>query len=391
MIKLLYVKRRYMEHIVDKLLHSGTEGLWWDFKLKFHENIAALVHDIICMANIVHDGNRYIIFGISDSCEVLGLSQEEKSYSQADIINHLRKLAFSENNIPTVQLDFLTFRGVKISVLTIFNERLKPYYLTQEFRCNGKYIRAGVVYSRIKDTNTPLDSCANPSDVKAMWFERFGLDLSAPKRFSTILEDSGNWVYDGVNKAYYAIDPDFTIDIGEVESDGGNYWWQNVFFETPRQYKYYLKYKSAVIEELSVVHYYKENLKVPFPDIDSITYPDANDGFDADFYCELYYFQKGTLKYSFFKHLREIEISTITAKTLASPISSQIKPPIIRLPFFIISNDSERFKLQAEFKEKYKSFMLNRNELLQSRFPDGEYNRWDIERVFSEWVFEQLV
>ncbi|HDZ9463802.1 TPA: hypothetical protein RUZ96_003363 [Vibrio cholerae] len=132
-------------------------------------------------------------------------------------------------------------------------------------------------------------------------------------------------------------------------------------------------------------------MKIPFPDIEFITYPDADDGFDADFYCDLYYFQKGTLIYSLFKHLRETEITTITERTFASPISSQIKPPIIRLPFFIIGSDSERLQLQAEFKEKYKVFMLNRNELLQSRFPDGDYNRWDIERVFSEWVFAQLV
>lgn len=391
LIARLYDKWRYMEHIVKQLLQCGKEGLWWDFKLKHHENIAALVHDIICMANVIHDGNRYIIFGISDSLEVIGLSKEDKSYTQADIINHLRKLAFSEHNIPNIQLNSLTFNDVDIAVLTIFNERLKPYYLTQEFRFQNKLIRAGVVYSRVEDTNTPLDSCANPCDVKAMWSERFGLDLPAPKRFSTILEDSENWVYDGINKAYYAIDPDFTIDIGEVECEGGNYWWQNIPIEKTKQYTYYLKYKNAVIKDLLVVHYKKENLTIPFPDIEFITYPNANDGFDADFYCDLYYFQKNTLKYSLFKHLREIEISTVTEMTFTSPISSQIKPPIIRLPFFIIDSDSERLKLQAEFKERYKAFMLYRKEQLQSRFPDGDYNRWDIERMFSEWVFAQLM
>ncbi len=164
-----------MEHIVKQLLQCGKEGLWWDFKLKHHENIAALVHDIICVANVIHDGNRYIIFGISDSLEVIGLSKEDKSYTQADIINHLRKLTFSEHNIPNIQLNSLTFNDVDIVVLTIFNERLKPYYLTQEFRFQNKLIRAGVVYSRVEDTNTPLDSCANPCDVKAMCLK--GLDL----------------------------------------------------------------------------------------------------------------------------------------------------------------------------------------------------------------------
>ena len=371
-----------MDNLVNQLIAKGKEGLWWDFKLKFHENIAALVHDILCMANVIHDGDRYIVFGISDSLEIIGLSMTDKRYSQADIINHIRKLAFSEHNIPNIQLDIFEYDGIELATLTIFNERLKPYYLTQEFRCQKKVIRPGVIYSRTEDTNTPLDSCAIPADVKAMWSERFGLDISAPKRFSTILEDSSNWVYDGINKAYYTIDPDFTIEIGEVEHEGGNYWWQNVLVEKPNQYSYYLKYKNAVIEELPVVHFYNENLKIPFPGIEFITYPNSDDGLDADFYCDLYYFQTGTLAYSLFKHLREIETSKITEKTLSSPIESQIKAPIISLPFFI---------LERQVLSKYQEFMIKRPQLIEERFFGGDYSRWDIEKMFSEWVYDQLI
>jgi hypothetical protein len=60
-----------------------------------------------------------------------------------------------------------------------------------------------------------------------MWAERFGLDLPATKRFSLILEDTDNWNYNGINGAFYALDPDFTIDIGDTEFEGGQYWWQN--------------------------------------------------------------------------------------------------------------------------------------------------------------------
>ncbi|MFQ1761841.1 hypothetical protein ACK366_02850, partial [Aeromonas veronii] len=49
-----------MNSIINDLLSKGKEGLWWDFKQKFHNNMAAMVHDILCMANVIHNGNRYI-------------------------------------------------------------------------------------------------------------------------------------------------------------------------------------------------------------------------------------------------------------------------------------------------------------------------------------------
>ncbi|EPS4612451.1 hypothetical protein [Klebsiella michiganensis] len=44
-----------MNETIEKLIASGKEGSWWDFKQTYHQNNAALVHDILCMANTLHD------------------------------------------------------------------------------------------------------------------------------------------------------------------------------------------------------------------------------------------------------------------------------------------------------------------------------------------------
>ena len=52
--------------IVQNLIDRQTEGTYWDFKRQHHENSAELIHDVLCLANADHDGDRYIIFGVED-------------------------------------------------------------------------------------------------------------------------------------------------------------------------------------------------------------------------------------------------------------------------------------------------------------------------------------
>ena len=51
---------------VRNLVQRGTEGTHWDFKRQHHENKADLIHDVLCLANADHDGDRFLIFGIHD-------------------------------------------------------------------------------------------------------------------------------------------------------------------------------------------------------------------------------------------------------------------------------------------------------------------------------------
>ncbi|MFR9257126.1 MAG: helix-turn-helix domain-containing protein, partial [Merdibacter sp.] len=49
------------------LISLKTEGEYWDFKGKWHDNNADLLHDIICMANNLANRDAYLIIGVSDS------------------------------------------------------------------------------------------------------------------------------------------------------------------------------------------------------------------------------------------------------------------------------------------------------------------------------------
>jgi len=59
---------------IKNLLMGEYEGDYWDFKQKWHKHNERLLHDIICFVNTGHDRDCYIIIGISDTGEVIGLN-----------------------------------------------------------------------------------------------------------------------------------------------------------------------------------------------------------------------------------------------------------------------------------------------------------------------------
>ena len=79
-------------------IRKGKEGEYWDFKQEWHERIEDLIKDIICFSNTVHNEDCYLIFGISDNLEIVGMRKNRRK--QADII------AVKENpleNVSTLQ------------------------------------------------------------------------------------------------------------------------------------------------------------------------------------------------------------------------------------------------------------------------------------------------
>lgn len=52
--------------IIEQLITSKREGDCWDFKVEHHSNPAEFLHDILCLSNSLHKGDRFIIYGVSD-------------------------------------------------------------------------------------------------------------------------------------------------------------------------------------------------------------------------------------------------------------------------------------------------------------------------------------
>ena len=68
-------KMEYSEHELRKHIsyfvmeRSKTAHL--DFKQEWHEKMEDLIKDIICFANTVHDKDCFLVFGISDSYQIV--------------------------------------------------------------------------------------------------------------------------------------------------------------------------------------------------------------------------------------------------------------------------------------------------------------------------------
>lgn len=377
-----------MQELVEQLVKQKREGDWWDFKKQHHSNLHDLLHDLLCLANIIYDGDRFIIFGVSDDYEITGLSENDVRYTQADIFNFLRTKSFAYHKIPNVKLDSILIDGKELDVLTIRNEDYKPYFLTRDETKLGTTVRAGTVYSRMGDSNTPKDGSANPYEVEAMWRQRFGLYKKASERFINVLVDFKDWKYDGISKAFYDIDPDYTIEIGGDEGSGGKYWWEEGLFEKPDRFYYHLKYKGVELHKLLVVRFRSENLQIPFPNIEFITYPEKNDGCETEVYCDLFYYLENTIEYSLFKHIRALEVSEVTSKSFSTPIETQIKPRIIELPFLILDSAESLKIVCKKLVDNYDEFLKVKNKSDDIKSTNDEMQkRYATERLFTEWAY----
>ena len=75
------------------LINNKTEGQYWDFKREPHKNNESLLHDILCLANAKHNGDRFLIIGVDDpkeDCEIIGLDETtEKRKNEADLNDFL--------------------------------------------------------------------------------------------------------------------------------------------------------------------------------------------------------------------------------------------------------------------------------------------------------------
>lgn len=201
---------------IRSLINLETEGAYWDFKQEWHLNKADLLHDIICMANNLEDCDAYIIIGVTDSGVVCGVSETNRK-SQQNLIDFLKDKEFAGGVRPTVYVQCLDIDDKPVDVIIVKNTANTPYYLDKEY--DG--LHKGNIYTRVVDTNTPKNSCADIDKVEWLWKKRFGLVGSFEHRLKRILlsdgwicEDKGEWQEHFFNEFY----PEIRVDVNEDET-----------------------------------------------------------------------------------------------------------------------------------------------------------------------------
>lgn len=208
------LKNNDLIKILRSCLESKRENEFFDLKLEWHEKMEDLVKDIICFSNTVHDRNCFIFFGISDNFEIVGLN-DAKRIKQADIVDTISKLHFAGPERPSFEVKSLLVNNKEIDVLVIYNIEKTPIFLEKHY---GK-MRAGCIYSREIDRNTPDNANATFPQIEALWRKRFGLRKSKKTFLFELLENKKDW--DETYPEYYNVFlPEYRVRV--IEEDNNN-------------------------------------------------------------------------------------------------------------------------------------------------------------------------
>jgi hypothetical protein len=220
------------KYTILDLVDRHYEGSYWDFKKMWDDNKVSLLHDIICMANNLEDRDAYLIFGVDEENDfkIVDASLDKNRKNTNELITFLRDKKFQGGIRPTVSVKNIAISEKRsIDVVEIKNTRNTPYILTEDFIDDStkktKILRANSIYTRVGDTNTPIDKTADLDKIEYLWKKRFAIDQTAMQRLEKYLIDPNDWEYDDEESVFYnKIFPEFTVNISRTYYDECEYY-----------------------------------------------------------------------------------------------------------------------------------------------------------------------
>ncbi|MCM1196498.1 MAG: ATP-binding protein, partial [Roseburia sp.] len=268
---------------VEKFLNLKCEGEYWDFKQEWYQTdkLGNLVHDIICMANNQCDEEAYIIIGVEDKTfSVLGVDNDPNRKNTQQITDLLRGINFIGGTRPMVHIDTIEYNGKTLDIIVIEKSNNTPYVLKDRYRD----VNMNNVYTRVNDTNTPINQTADIDKQEYLWRKRFGINRSIMDQLNAVLDDWGNWGYyndkcdfindndfgDG-NIIFNRFFPEFRM---ELEKDSINEWNKETimcYYANPsaRSYKCNIYYNNTIIYSLLLCYVDEARKCLVYPETNS--------------------------------------------------------------------------------------------------------------------------
>jgi Putative DNA-binding domain len=257
---------------VDGKFIDGLIATWEceniDFKKEYHDNNASFIHDILCLLNASSKENRYLVIGVDDtSRDKVGLSVDQNRKSNAELQDLLRGSNF--NRFPDVKINTILYGSIEIDVIEIMNRPDKPFYLIRDKSHNGKTVRSGIIYTRLGDTNTPINGFAQEERVELMWRERFGIGQPPLKRLEVLLESPEEWIApENDVEMHHRVFPEFNIKEGEIINDPyKEYWTDNFPDKKAYSKKVRVRYFGTLIYSMGFVVCDGGRYKIPIPNL----------------------------------------------------------------------------------------------------------------------------
>ena len=218
-----------------KLINKKVEGDYWDYKQEWHSDNERLILDILCFANTVHNKDCYLLFGVADNGDIIGLTGNSPNRkNQTSTTDLLSNSMFAGDYVPEVSVETMLINGKEIDVLTVFNSYNVPFYLRSKSK---KYhsIVEGYIYSRKNDRNTPISENSSMQQIEFLWKKRLGL-LSPPlEQIISRMRHKSEW--QEIDSTYYnEFNPDFKI----VEE-----WDEEEYRDCKREFYSYNQYNES--------------------------------------------------------------------------------------------------------------------------------------------------
>lgn len=253
------LKKKIELYIKEK---KETEN--FDIKLKWHDRPDELAKDIICFCNTVHDKDCYIVFGVDDKdFEIVGVAESNRR-KQSDVIDLLCKLNFASSERPDIKVDTIFIENKELDVITIFNTKLTPLYLSLPY---GN-MKMGCIYSRVRDRNTENNGNSNFNLIEKLWKKRFGLTKTKKEIFYELIHEREDWteIYPEYYNSYF---PEYRINIeDEYENDRDRDEFYSYAVMNPQTsfYNINIQYKGALLDVFQGVSLDSGRLFIPIPE-----------------------------------------------------------------------------------------------------------------------------
>ncbi|MDQ0160748.1 ATP-binding protein [Alkalibacillus salilacus] len=320
-------KSNSIENEVEYLISLEREGEYWDFKEKHYSNKSDLLFDIICMANTLSDRDAYIIIGVTDNYELKGVTGDPSRKNQQNLIDFMKNKPFAGEVRPIVELHTVTVNQSELDVIVVKNSYDVPFYLSSRFM----QVNANYIYTRVGDTNTPIDQGADIKNVEDLWKKRFRLNQSPLEQFKYKLQEKDHWVErPGDDFWYHRYTPEYTIEIDmNWEADRTEFYSYLMPNQTTMWGSVSLKYHGTTLYSSGAVILDGGRFKTSVPDWGNIE--DSNNCGDSLLYK---YFIKGDLNHLLYHFFNDNHLEYEMAQ-------QQFKQVVM---FFEDSHDKEVFE-----------------------------------------------
>lgn len=235
---------------VTNLICLRQEGSFWDFKKQWYTNKSDMLHDIICMSNNLSNRTAYIIIGIDEQQDysIVDVSCDPNRKNTQKLVDFLKDKKFAGGIRPVVHVESLHYSNGVIDTIVIENSSNTPFYLTAQY----EGVRASSIYTRVMDTNTPIDKSADINHVEQLWRKRFHLDDTPIEKFRYYIRSPDDWntIQDNNMGYFYKYSPEYTITCEKDESaDGYEYYIFGQVNTNPSWWLITLRYHQTAIEQ----------------------------------------------------------------------------------------------------------------------------------------------